>query len=292
LRTRGVIAAALAGSLIAGVFVASPVMGISDSKARAARTELVARLNGEKEVPGPGDPNGKGRALIFPNVKKRRVCFDVSWKRIQGPLQAHIHKGGPNVAGPVKVTLFAVDDPLSGPSGAVDGCVEQVKRKLVRKIKNNPKKYYVNVHNENYPDGAIRGQLKVKARAARTELVARLNGDKEVPGPGDPNGKGRALIFPNVKKRRVCFDLSWKRIQGPLQAHIQKGGPDVAGPIKVTLFDEDEPLPGPSAAVDGCVEQVKRKLVRKIKNYPKRYYVNVHNENYPAGAIRGQLKVK
>ena len=161
MRVRGVITAALAGSLVAGVFAASPVTGTPDSESRAA-TELVARLNGDKEVPGPGDPNGKGRALVFPNVKKRRVCFDLRWKGIQGPLQAHIHRGGPNVAGPVKVTLFAVEDPLPGPSGAVDGCVEQVKRKLVRKIKNNPKQYYVNVHNENYPDGAIRGQLKVR----------------------------------------------------------------------------------------------------------------------------------
>lgn len=162
MRTRGVVAAALAGSLVAGAFVASPAAGTSSSKSRAARTELVARLNGDKEVPGPGDPNGTGRALVFTNVKKRRVCYDLTWERIKGPLAAHIHRGGPNVAGPVKVTLFAVDDPLPGPSGAVDGCVEQVKRKLVRKIKNHPRKYYVNVHNERYPDGAIRGQLKVR----------------------------------------------------------------------------------------------------------------------------------
>lgn len=161
MRIRGVIAAALAGSLVASIFVASPVMGGPDTKSGAV-TELVARLNGEKEVPGPGDPNGKGRALIFPNAKKRRVCFDLNWKRIQGPLQAHIHKGGPDVAGPIKVTLFDVDEPLPGPSAAVDGCIKKLKRKLVRKIKNYPKRYYVNVHNENYPAGAIRGQLKVK----------------------------------------------------------------------------------------------------------------------------------
>jgi hypothetical protein len=161
MRIRGVIAAALVASLVAGVFVASPVIGRSDSQARAAK-ELIARLNGDKEVPGPGDPNGKGRALIFPNVKKRRVCFDLRWKRIQGPLQAHIHKGGPDVAGPIKVTLFDEDEPLPGPSAAVDGCIKKLKRKLVRKIKNFPKRYYVNVHNENYPAGAIRGQLKVK----------------------------------------------------------------------------------------------------------------------------------
>jgi hypothetical protein len=161
MRTRRVVAAALAGGFVASAFVVSPVMGISDSKAGAVK-ELVARLNGDKEVPGPGDPNGKGRALIFPNVKKRRVCFDLKWKRIQGPLQAHIHKGGPDVAGPIKVTLFDEDEPLPGPSAAVDGCIKKVKRTLVRKIKNYPKRYYVNVHNENYPAGAIRGQLKVR----------------------------------------------------------------------------------------------------------------------------------
>jgi hypothetical protein len=74
MRVRGVITAALAGSLVAGVFVASPVTGAPDSESRAAE-ELVARLNGDKEVPGPGDPNGKGTALVFPNVKKRRVCL-------------------------------------------------------------------------------------------------------------------------------------------------------------------------------------------------------------------------
>jgi CHRD domain len=125
---------------------------------------------------------------------------------------------------------------------------------------------------------------------AKKQLIARMNGDKEVPGPGDGNGKGRALITPYVKKRRICFDLKWKRIKGPLMGHIHRGGPKVAGDIKVTLFDVDDPLPGPTA--EGCVKKIKRSLVWRIKNYPKRYYVNLHNEKFPAGAIRGQLKLK
>jgi hypothetical protein len=292
MRTKGVIGATLAGCLVAGALFASPAWGTSAPKTSTARTELGARLDGDKEVPGPGDPNGKGRALIFINVKKRRVCFDVTWKRIQGPLQANIHRGGPDIAGPVKVTLFAVSDPLPSPSGFADGCVEQVKKKLLRKIKNNPRNYYVNVHNENYPDGAIRGQLRLKERVAKKGLIARLTGEKEVPGPGDRNGRGRALVFPNVKKRRVCFTLRWTKIQGPLQAHIHRGGPNVAGPVKVTLFAVEEPLPGPSGDVEGCIKDLKRKLVRKIKNNPRKYYVNVHNENYPDGAIRGQLNYR
>jgi hypothetical protein len=125
----------------------------------AAPTQLSAKLRGAAEVPGPGDPNGKGEAFIAVKKAKRKVCFQLSYRRIDEPEAAHIHKGGRNDAGPVKVLLF--EDPSGLPvPGAVDGC-ERTKRKIVRQLSRNPQKFYVNVHNDEFPDGAIRGQLKL-----------------------------------------------------------------------------------------------------------------------------------
>jgi hypothetical protein len=118
--------------------------------------EVNAKLKGAEEVPGPGDPNGKGDVAVFLKAKKKKVCFNLEIARLDGASAGHIHKGAKGVAGNVKVTLF--DSPIEG-TGSYEGCVKNVKKKLIKKIAANPDKYYVNVHNAEYPDGAIRGQL-------------------------------------------------------------------------------------------------------------------------------------
>src|SRR5829696_5603934 len=116
----------------------------------APRANLEASLTGEKEVPGPGDPNGWGEAEV--NVYKAKVCYELEVKRIKPATAAHIHRGGPNVAGPVVVELKAPTD------GSSEGC-KAISKQLSKKLRDNPSHYYVNVHNDPYPDGAIRGQL-------------------------------------------------------------------------------------------------------------------------------------
>jgi hypothetical protein len=131
------------------------------------------------------------------------------------------------------------------------------------------------------------------APAAATEatdtnrLTAFLTGAKEVPGPGDPDGRGRADI--QLGEGRICFDLSWRHIAAPTAAHIHAGTRTQAGPVVVTLFDAPSGLPSTINEVGGCV-RVDPSLISKIRQAPSRYYVNVHNKVYPAGAIRGQLR--
>src|SRR5215212_2978216 len=71
----------------------------------AQRATLEASLTGEKEVPGPGDPNGRGQAEV--KVYKAKVCYELGVKRIKPATAAHIHRGEPNVAGPIVVELNA-----------------------------------------------------------------------------------------------------------------------------------------------------------------------------------------
>jgi hypothetical protein len=120
--------------------------------------EVDAKLKGANEVPGPGDPNGKGDAAVFLKAKKQKVCFNLELAKLDGASAGHIHKGDTETAGKVKVTLF--DSPIEG-TGNYEGCVKNVKRKLIKKIAAHPERYYVNVHNAEYPEGAIRGQLEL-----------------------------------------------------------------------------------------------------------------------------------
>ena len=122
--------------------------------------------------------------------------------------------------------------------------------------------------------------LPVSATGHTTTLHATLTGEQEVPGPGDPDGRGHAVV--KVFKKKVCYTLEVKRIKPATAAHIHLGFRGEAGPVVVTL---EPPTDGFSR---GCVE-IPRALSLGLMEHPERYYVNVHNEPYPEGAIRGQL---
>lgn len=144
-------------TLAAGALALLAALTIPAANA-AAPVPLTATLKGVEEVPGPGDANGRGELLATVKRKRGKFCFTLSWKRIEGPTAAHIHRGRDGVAGPVRIELFAVSEPLPNP-GSVEGCVNARKRKL-RRIARHPERFYANVHNAAYPDGAIRGQLE------------------------------------------------------------------------------------------------------------------------------------
>ncbi len=113
---------------------------------------LSAKLSGAAEVPGPGDPDGSGKAQIVLNQGRGEVCFKITVTDIADPTGAHIHVGEADVSGGVVVNF---DVPLNG----LSGCVE-VEADLIKDIRRNPSGYYVNVHNADFPPGAIRGQLE------------------------------------------------------------------------------------------------------------------------------------
>jgi hypothetical protein len=109
-------------------------------------------LSGGAEVPGPGDPDGSGTADLTLNHDKGEVCYDITVKDIQTPTAAHIHAGAADKSGGVKVGFKKAAD------GTWKGCVSADKA-LLDDIRKNAGNYYVNVHNQEFPNGAVRGQL-------------------------------------------------------------------------------------------------------------------------------------
>lgn len=96
-----------------------------------------------------GDPNGSGSATIRLAPARTRVCADLSWRRIEAPDAAHIHR--------VSDGTVVVDLTSSVADGT--GCTTGVRRRLIRTILASPRQYYVNVHNATYPAGAVQGTL-------------------------------------------------------------------------------------------------------------------------------------
>jgi carbon monoxide dehydrogenase subunit G len=117
-------------------------------------TQLKATLSGTQEVPGPGDPDGTGTAKVNLDVTKRDVCYEVKVENIERPDKMHIHEGASGKAGDIVVPLATA----TGGDATTTGCAN-VDAALIGRMASNPGDFYVNVHTEDYPNGAVRGQL-------------------------------------------------------------------------------------------------------------------------------------
>jgi CHRD domain len=138
--------------------IASPGNAVADNSVADQRSMLTAALSGAKSVPA-ADRNGSGRAMV--TIERNRACFVVSWTRIAAPFSAHIHRGVAGVNGPVVVPFFTNPrtQPLPASLSGVQGC-GNASPAVLADIRAHPARYYVQIHNAQYPDGAIRGQLR------------------------------------------------------------------------------------------------------------------------------------
>ena len=145
----GLAAAALAAALGACTTTAG---GGAAANATHTGTPLVATLDGNAEVPGPGDANGNGEFSGWFDPAMGRICYTLGVGSLASPTMAHIHRGAAQVAGDVVV-------PLANPAHEIADTCQQVAPALINEIIANPSGFYVNVHTTQYPKGAIRAQL-------------------------------------------------------------------------------------------------------------------------------------
>jgi hypothetical protein len=159
MKQRRLVAALLLAAIVT-LTLAGPASGAKLGGADQGGRLFTTTLSGAEEVDpitgalGAGDPDGSGLATLTVNPGQSEVCYELSVEDIMLPaIGAHIHFGDAGENGPVVVPLNPPD--ASGISG---GCAA-VSRGLALAIIQDPEAYYVNVHTDDFPNGAIRGQL-------------------------------------------------------------------------------------------------------------------------------------
>lgn len=107
-----------------------------------------AVLTGPSEFPGPGDTDGLGFAVI--TINGTNLNYTIFAQNIGAPTASHIHQGAAGTSGPVFIG-FNVNTLTNG--------TVAITQEAANAINANPSGFYVNVHNAEFPNGAIRGQL-------------------------------------------------------------------------------------------------------------------------------------
>ncbi|MET7608127.1 CHRD domain-containing protein [Streptomyces avermitilis] len=269
---------------------------VHKNPARGPSTSFIATLTGDQEVPETGkkvgDPDGAAQAMV--SVKGDRVTFALKWRNIGAPRLGHIHEGKAGNNGGVKVTLFRTAMPDTASAAAGQATVADAA--LAKRLRTDPASFYLNLHTSEFPDGAVRGQLKpVQGRVNPLSIIgggalhALNDGDQEVPEAGKKVGDpdGHAITFLHPQGTTVDYSMAWVNIPAPSLGHIHQAPFGKNGAVKVPLFATA--VPEGIFAISGRVAGLDPAIVNQLRNDPAAFYSNLHTSEFPDGAVRGQL---
>ena len=129
--------------------------------------------------------------------------------------------------------------------------------------------------------------LAVSVLAAGTAAAAPARRVATLSSPNDENAKGRAALRVDPSERRICFRITWEGTEmNPTYGSINRGH-GYRTQHEVQLFNNDN---GPhSSPIQGCAREVDRRLVREIKDHPRRFWVNIFQYGSD-DALQGRIR--
>jgi hypothetical protein len=137
-----------------GALALAPAPAIGQAEEHIDGPKQTATLSGNDEVPGPADPHGAGLFEARINTEHGRICYSLSAGNIGKATGATLHLGALGANGDPVLTLERPD----GHDEDSEEC-QDIDRALAAAILRDPAGYYVQVRSDEFPDGAIRGQL-------------------------------------------------------------------------------------------------------------------------------------
>lgn len=146
-----------------GILLALGSLAIAQTTYALHYTVFDIELNGANEVGASGDPDGIGGGTLKIDAATNEIVWDFWANNIYVPIVGfHIHNAPAGMNGPVVVNFNSMF------SGSLTSAVAQ-------DILAKPSDYYLNIHTQDYPGGAIRGQV-AKAQAVPDSSSTALGG--------------------------------------------------------------------------------------------------------------------
>jgi hypothetical protein len=109
---------------------------------------------------------------------------------------------------------------------------------------------------------------------------------------GDPDGRGKAEFTFDTEQGTVCYEIEVEGISEPVEPAPGVGSAHIhflaSGGIAVNLQADLQPDKSDEFKASGCVE-VDSALLQAILENPDQFYVNIHNAEFPGGALSGLL---
>ena len=251
--------------LIAGLGSAAAIVSVPVTAEKSSlRATLVAHLGGgqEEKVPGGGDPDGEGRAVV--KVFKEQLCAKVKTGAIESSSsKATIHLGMGGENGPAVANLEErAATPLLGattPTTTATGTTDTTTGTTTGTT------------------GTTMGTTT--PTAGTTTATAGTTGAQTEPTTTTTTTGDTTLSQATTTPQTTTVPQASTTSQSTASpAASASASASAASAAAATILEH----------TGGCVE-VPRALSLELLEHPRRFYVNVTNGQYPEGAIRGQL---
>src|SRR5581483_2257411 len=137
------------------------------------------------------------------------------------------------------------------------------------------------------PGSASAHEVATAYHHGHEQFLVQLDGD-ELEDGGDHDGRGVAGLDFDAELQRVCYYITWDRLDGAVTAfHLHNAPRHHDGGHWIDFFN-DEHFDGDHHTVANCVHASRDKIYA-VLDHPSDFYLNLHTTAHQAGAIRGQL---
>lgn len=252
---------------------------------------LGAVLTASQEVPATTTP-GYGNATVTFDSTHTNVTVTITVANLGSPINNfHIHEAPAGVSGNVVVDLIGLGGVFTDGTMTV---TVPIAADVAARMLANPSGFYVNVHTNANPGGAIRGQL-ANVSGGPVTYAAELRGSKEVPS-NNSQAFGSAFVMIDPNAGTIAWEVSSSGIVAPTLSHIHRGNSSVAGPVIINFATTASQIVGGRtsgytaiSAQQAAAYQASDLPLLSVPATAVNYYVNLHSGAVPAGEIRGQL---